>query len=92
MTSRVVFRDAKGRELAEADLADATGRFKWEVVGGENVPEKAQELHREGQALKEDWQGTSGQMPPRLFRVTTEGAAMIDILCEEFEWEIERPS
>jgi hypothetical protein len=43
------------------------------------------------QALKDDWQGKGGQMPSRLFRVTTEGAAMIDILCEELEWQIERP-
>ena len=47
-SARVVFRDAKGRELTEADLAGITGSFEWEVVGGDNVPEKAQELHRRG--------------------------------------------
>jgi tetratricopeptide (TPR) repeat protein len=47
-SARVVFRDAKGRELTEADLAGFNGSFKWEVVGGDNVPEKAQELHRRG--------------------------------------------
>ncbi len=46
--SRVVFRDEKGRELMEADLAGLTGSFNWELVGGDNVPEKAQELHRQG--------------------------------------------
>jgi hypothetical protein len=46
--SRVVFRDAKGRELTEADLAGLTGSFGWEVVGGDGVPAKAQELHRRG--------------------------------------------
>jgi tetratricopeptide (TPR) repeat protein len=46
--TRVVFRDAEGRELTEADLAGATGQFRWEVVGGDSVPEKAKELHREG--------------------------------------------
>ena len=30
--------------------------------------------------------------PSRLFHVTTEGAVMIDIPCEEFSWQIERPS
>jgi tetratricopeptide (TPR) repeat protein len=47
-TSSVIFRDAKGRELKEADLVGFTGQFKWEVVGGDNVPEKAQQLHRQG--------------------------------------------
>jgi tetratricopeptide (TPR) repeat protein len=46
--SRVIFRDAKGRELTEADLAGFTGRVEWELVGGGNIPAKAQELHRQG--------------------------------------------
>jgi hypothetical protein len=44
------------------------------------------------EALREDWQGSSEQTLSRLFRVTTDGEAMIDILCEEFEWQIERPA
>src|SRR5262249_27182563 len=43
--SRVVFLDAKGRELTEADLAGLTGPFSWEVGGRDNVPAKAQELY-----------------------------------------------
>lgn len=50
---RVIFRDAKGRELTEADLAGFTGSFRWEVVGGDNIPEKAQELHRRGREAGE---------------------------------------
>lgn len=46
--AKVVFRDAKGRELTETDLAGVTGRVKWEIVGGENIPVKAQDLHRQG--------------------------------------------
>ena len=46
--SKLVFRDEKGRELTEADLANVTGQFKWEIVGMDVVPEKAQELHRQG--------------------------------------------
>jgi hypothetical protein len=44
------------------------------------------------EALREDWQDLGGQTPSRLFRVTTDGEAMIDILCEDFEWWIEPPS
>jgi tetratricopeptide (TPR) repeat protein len=45
---RVVFRDAKGRELTETDLAGVTGQVRWEIVGGDNIPLNAQDLHRQG--------------------------------------------
>jgi len=48
MSARIVFRDEKGRELREADLAGLSGSFKWEVVGPETVPAKADELHGQG--------------------------------------------
>ena len=44
------------------------------------------------QALKEDWRELGEQLPTQLFRVTTQGGAMIDILCEELEWRIEKQS
>jgi tetratricopeptide (TPR) repeat protein len=46
--SRVVFRDAKGRELTEADLAGSSGSFTWEVVGPRTIPPRAKELHGQG--------------------------------------------
>ena len=48
VASKVIFRDSKGRELTEADLASVKGQFEWKIVGGDIVPEKAQELHRQG--------------------------------------------
>ena len=46
--SRVVFRDEKGRELKESDLAGMSGTFNWEVVGPGTIPTKAKELHAQG--------------------------------------------
>lgn len=47
---RIVFRDGAGRELTEADLAGAGGSVRWEVVGGEAVPDEARALHQQGRA------------------------------------------
>jgi len=51
---KMVFRDEEGRELSENELANFTGRVRWEIVGSEPVPSKAKELHslarREGEA------------------------------------------
>jgi tetratricopeptide (TPR) repeat protein len=46
--SHIVFRDAQGRELKEADLAGVTGNVKWEDIGSGNIPTKAEELHQQG--------------------------------------------
>ena len=46
----VVFRNANGQQLSDADLADGTGNFDWSILGGENVPAHAQELHQQGRA------------------------------------------
>jgi len=54
-SARIVFRDEKGRELREADLAGLSGSFKWEVVGPETVPAKAEGLHSQGRKA-----GTAG--------------------------------
>jgi tetratricopeptide (TPR) repeat protein len=45
---RVVFRSSDGRQLTENDIANATEKFDWAVVGGENVSERAKELHAAG--------------------------------------------
>lgn len=51
---KMVLRDEEGRELLPGELANFTGKIRWEIVSGETVPSKAQELHslarREGEA------------------------------------------
>ena len=40
------------------------------------------------EALKEGWMGLGeGVLPEQLYRVRTEGGAMLDVLCEVLEWE-----
>lgn len=45
---RLVFRDAQGRELTVKDIAGVTGHINWSIVGCENVPQRARELHESG--------------------------------------------
>jgi hypothetical protein len=85
---RVVFRCSRFWRFRSAKAAEET---ECVFVGGTRVS-VIEGVDAVWQALKEDWQGPGGQTPFRLFRVTTEGAAMIDILCEDFQWRIERPS
>lgn len=47
MAERLVFRDAAGRELTARDLEGYTGRVRWELVGADDVPPRARQLHRE---------------------------------------------
>lgn len=47
MTERLVFRDDAGRELTLRDLREIPGRVRWEVVGADSVPARAQRLHAE---------------------------------------------
>jgi hypothetical protein len=49
----LVFRDAQGRELTTADLANVNGKICWELIGAERVGPKAVELHREGRRAGE---------------------------------------
>jgi len=72
------FRYAKAGDEAESVFV---GETHFSVIEG-------REAIRE--ALREDWQEPGGQSqgwqpPPRLFHITTDGAATIDILCEGFE-------
>jgi tetratricopeptide (TPR) repeat protein len=46
----VVFRSADGRTLSQDDLKNATGTFNFEIVGGENVPARAKDLHQQARA------------------------------------------
>ena len=45
MDSRLVFRDAAGRELTADDLKGVTGRVRFEVIGAEAIPAEASRLH-----------------------------------------------
>lgn len=44
----MVFRDSNGRQLTESDIASATEKFDWAVVGSENISDRARELHSAG--------------------------------------------
>ncbi|PYV69092.1 MAG: hypothetical protein DMG96_34815 [Acidobacteria bacterium] len=46
-TEEVIYRDKNGRELTEADLANATGEVNWSNIGSHNVSKKALELHNQ---------------------------------------------
>lgn len=47
MAERLVFRDATGRELTTRDLEGVSGPVRWEVIGGQNVPERARQAHQQ---------------------------------------------
>lgn len=47
MPERLVFRDSAGRELTIGDLQGYTGHVGWEVIGADNVPPRARQLHQE---------------------------------------------
>jgi tetratricopeptide (TPR) repeat protein len=44
-THRLIYRDKNGRELTEANLANATGVLNWNIIGSHKVSQKALELH-----------------------------------------------
>ena len=46
-TSVIVFRSADGRTLTMNDLRGVTGKFRWEVLGKEDVPAEAELLHQQ---------------------------------------------
>lgn len=45
--SRLLFRDAAGRELTMKDLEGVSGEVRWEVIGGGTIPPEATRLHDE---------------------------------------------
>jgi tetratricopeptide (TPR) repeat protein len=47
LAERLVFRDAAGREITASDLKGYTGRVRWEVIGADNLPPRATQLHQE---------------------------------------------
>src|SRR6478735_8549181 len=47
MGTRLVFRDAAGRELTTADLQGVSGNVRWEVIGAGAIPAEASRLHTE---------------------------------------------
>jgi tetratricopeptide (TPR) repeat protein len=44
----VIFRSKDGRTLTNEDLRAATGTFRYEIIGEENVPAEAKSLHQQG--------------------------------------------
>ncbi len=44
----IIFRDSQGRVLRYKDLKGFTGPVRWEIVGRENIPSRAEELHQTG--------------------------------------------
>jgi len=48
--TKIVFRDSSGRKLTESDMANATGDFDWSIIGSDNVPARAKELHEEARS------------------------------------------
>ena len=44
----VLFRGADGRTLTMDELRGLTGTFRYEIVGGSNVPAEAKSLHEQG--------------------------------------------
>lgn len=54
--ARLVFKDAKGRELTTRDLQGVTGTVSWEVIGARAVTRAAKQLHEQGRAA-----GSAGQ-------------------------------
>ena len=85
---RVVFRCSRFWRFGYAKAGDdAQGVFVGETRV--SVIEGREAVRQE---LKEDWRCLGERTPSRLFRVATEGGAMINILCEGLKWQVERPS
>ncbi|PWU14219.1 MAG: hypothetical protein C5B50_17765 [Verrucomicrobia bacterium] len=49
----IIFRSEDGRVLTQEDLKGFTGNIRWEIVGGENVPPQAHELHQQARQFGE---------------------------------------
>lgn len=59
--TKLIFRDASGRQLTTADLAHVTGHVDYRLVGGEDIPDGAQQLFQQGQRA-----GGAGDYPKAL--------------------------
>jgi tetratricopeptide (TPR) repeat protein len=57
----VVFRNSKGQQLTEEDMANETGKFDWSLIGSESVSERAKRLHELGREA-----GQKGNYPQAL--------------------------
>src|ERR1700693_2774275 len=49
----VIFRGADGRTLSREELLRATGTFRYEIVGGTDVPAEADLLHKQARQVGE---------------------------------------
>src|SRR5438132_1704574 len=52
-TGMIIFRSADGRTLTLEDLQGVTGTFRYEIVGGTDVPTEAQLLHQQARQAGE---------------------------------------
>jgi tetratricopeptide (TPR) repeat protein len=59
--TRLVFKDAAGRELTTDDLRGVSGTVRWEVIGAGTVPVEASRLHAEAREA-----GAHGEYPRAL--------------------------
>jgi len=59
--SRLIFRDAAGRELTTDDLRGVSGNVRWEVIGAGAIPAEASRLHAQAREA-----GTHGDYPRAL--------------------------
>jgi tetratricopeptide (TPR) repeat protein len=48
LRSRLLFKDAAGRELTAGDLEGVSGEVRWELIGAGAIPREAMRLHEEG--------------------------------------------
>lgn len=46
----IVYRSPDGRVISQEELKNVSGTFKYELVGGENVPAEARQLHEQARA------------------------------------------
>jgi len=46
----VVYRSPDGRVISQEELKNVSGTFKYEIVGGDNVPAEARQLHEQARA------------------------------------------
>lgn len=65
----VVFRSADGRALTMDELPNVSGEFRWEVIGGTDVPAEAKRLHEQAREA-----GSRGQYEAAIALLTKASA------------------
>lgn len=49
-SASIVYQSPEGRVITQEELKNVSGTFKYEIVGGENVPDEARQLHDQARA------------------------------------------